>query len=149
MNLSRSQFGHKQVGRLLNQLIRPYQERLGDGQAEGLGGLEVDHQLELRRLLDGKVAGLCALEDLVDVGGGVAIHLETAHSIGHEAPGVHEVPRRIDCGKVVLRCQVNDTSEIALGQEVETDVDGIRALLDRGVKSAPQVLGLSDIEKLR
>ena len=79
---------------------------------------------------------------------GAAIYLKTAHAIGHEAPGVHEVPRRIDCGKPVLRCQVNDTSEIALGQEVETDVDGIRALLHRGVKRAPEVLGLSDVEKL-
>jgi hypothetical protein len=29
-------------GRSLDQLIRPLQERLGDGQAEGLGALEVD-----------------------------------------------------------------------------------------------------------
>ena len=49
----------------------------------------------------------------------------------------------------MFRCQVHDTSEIALGQEVETNVYGIRALLDRDVKSAPKVLGRSDIEKLR
>ena len=33
---------------LLDHLIRPLQERLRDGQAEGLGGLEADHQVELR-----------------------------------------------------------------------------------------------------
>src|SRR6266699_588690 len=35
---------------------------------ERLGGLEVDEQLELRRLLDGEIGGLGALEDLVHVG---------------------------------------------------------------------------------
>src|SRR6266851_1189428 len=54
---------------LLDHLIRPQQERLGDREAEGLGGLEVDDQLERRRLLDRQVARLRTLEDLVDVGG--------------------------------------------------------------------------------
>src|SRR5512136_159759 len=38
----------------LNHLIRPLQERLWDREPEGFGGLEVDHELELRGLLDGK-----------------------------------------------------------------------------------------------
>jgi hypothetical protein len=33
-------------GRLLDHLIRPLEERGWDREAEGLGGLEVDHQLE-------------------------------------------------------------------------------------------------------
>src|ERR1700730_10465866 len=49
------------VAGLLDHLIRPLQERRRDREAEGLGGLEVDHQLELGRLLDGEVAGLRAL----------------------------------------------------------------------------------------
>src|SRR5258706_9490384 len=51
----------------IDHLIRPLQEGLGDGQAEGLGGPEVDHQLELRRLLDGEVGRLRAFQDLVHV----------------------------------------------------------------------------------
>src|SRR6266851_7078422 len=35
----------------LDHLIRPLQERRRNRQAEGLGGLEVDDQLDLRRLL--------------------------------------------------------------------------------------------------
>ena len=62
----------------LDHLIRPLQERRRDRQAERLGGLEVDHQLELRRLLDGQVAGLGALEDLVDVGGGPPVQVESS-----------------------------------------------------------------------
>jgi hypothetical protein len=38
---------------LLNDLIRPRQHRRRDREAEGLRGLQVDHELELRGLLDG------------------------------------------------------------------------------------------------
>src|ERR1700726_2172893 len=41
----------------LPHLIRPLQERLWDRQAEGLSGLEVDDQLEVRRSLDGEIGG--------------------------------------------------------------------------------------------
>jgi hypothetical protein len=56
------------VAKLLDHLIRPLQERGRDRQAEGLGGLQVDDQLELGRLLDGQVAGLGSFQDLVDAG---------------------------------------------------------------------------------
>ena len=38
---------------LLDHLIRAHEDRLWDCQAERLGGLEVDDQLECRRLLNG------------------------------------------------------------------------------------------------
>ena len=50
---------------LLDHLIRPLQERRRDRQPEGLGGLEVDDQLELRRLLHGQVGGLGTFQNLV------------------------------------------------------------------------------------
>jgi len=40
---------------LLNYLIRPRQHRLRDREAERLGGLEIYHQLKLRRLLDRQI----------------------------------------------------------------------------------------------
>ena len=50
--------------------VRAKQHRLRDRYAERLGRFHVDHQLELRRLLDWQIRGLRALEDLVHVGGG-------------------------------------------------------------------------------
>ena len=44
-----------------DDLVGAGEERLRDGEAERLGGLQVDHQLEFGRLLDRQVAGLCAL----------------------------------------------------------------------------------------
>src|SRR2546422_3198421 len=45
-------------GPSLDHLIRPQQQCLRDRQAEGFRGLEVDDQLELGRLLDGKIGGV-------------------------------------------------------------------------------------------
>ena len=68
----RNTAGHRKRGGSFNNLIRAQQQRRRDGEAEGFRGLEVDDELELRRLLDGEVAWLRALEDLVHVGSGLA-----------------------------------------------------------------------------
>src|ERR1700752_531149 len=61
------------AGQSLDQLIRLEQHRWRDRQAERLRRREVDDELKLGGLLDGQVAGLGALEDLVDVGGGAPV----------------------------------------------------------------------------
>src|SRR5712692_1984197 len=68
---------------LLDHLVRPPQQRLRDREAEGLGGLQVDHKFELRGLLDREIAGLGALEDLVDKASGAATQVGKAGSVGH------------------------------------------------------------------
>src|SRR5206468_781206 len=52
---------------LLNHLVSPLEERLRDRQAKRFGSLEVDHQLELRRLLDRQFTRLRAFQDLVHI----------------------------------------------------------------------------------
>src|SRR5215471_2294234 len=52
---------------LLNNLIGPQQQRLRDGEAKRLGGLEIDNQLELGGLLDGEIGRLRAFQNLVHV----------------------------------------------------------------------------------
>jgi hypothetical protein len=55
-------------GPLLDYLVRPRQQRWRDREAERLGGFEVDDELELRRLLDGKVGRSGILQDLTTEG---------------------------------------------------------------------------------
>ena len=57
---------------------------------ERFGGFQVDHQLELRRLLDRQIAGFRALEDLVHVCGGTPEQVGTVWPIGHKTASVHE-----------------------------------------------------------
>jgi hypothetical protein len=49
---------------LLNDLVCPQQDGWRDREAQRLGGLEVYHQFELRRLLDGYVSGFRTFQDL-------------------------------------------------------------------------------------
>jgi hypothetical protein len=47
--------------------IRPRQHIRRNGQSDLLGCLEIDHQLEFRRLLDRKIRPLGAFEDFIGV----------------------------------------------------------------------------------
>src|SRR5262249_27465568 len=76
----------------LDNLIRPLQKRLWNGQAEGLGGLEVDHQVKLCGLLDRQVSRAGTLEYLATVGGRAAGRAGNARSIGDEAPQRDNLP---------------------------------------------------------
>ena len=69
--------------RLLDDLVHPQQDGLRDRKPERFGGLEVDHEFELRGLLDGQIAGPSALEDLVNKApSSRSIHPSRTMSIG-------------------------------------------------------------------
>src|SRR5215472_8286004 len=77
---------------LLNHLVRPQQQRLGNGEAERLGGLEVDDELELRRPFDRNFARIGAPENFVDVNGGPP---EQVRQASHEGATVHSSDLRL------------------------------------------------------
>ena len=52
---------------LPDHLIGAQQDRLRDGQSEGLRGPQVHYEFEFCRLLDGQITGPGPLEDLVNV----------------------------------------------------------------------------------
>jgi hypothetical protein len=66
---------------LLDHLIRLEEERRRDREAESMGGLKVDNQLEFYGLLHREVSWLDTLEDLVHVCGGATPHVETARTV--------------------------------------------------------------------
>src|SRR5215510_7533833 len=79
-----------------------------DGQTKGLGGLEVDDQLERGRLLDRQFAGLGPLENLVDVSGGMPKAIGEVRTIGHEAARGPIFPAHEHRGQPVFERKVDE-----------------------------------------
>src|SRR5215470_8080978 len=75
--------------RLLDHLVCPPEHRLRDGEVERPSRLEVDDQLELRRLLHGEIAWLGTIEDPVHVDRRTPKDLAQIRPVRHQAPGFH------------------------------------------------------------
>src|SRR5262249_58279370 len=101
------------VGELL-QLQRHFQ-------AERLGSLEVDDELEFARLHDRQSGGLLTLEDAADIDGGLAVRVGQARGVGHEAAGVDQLARSKDGGDAVLLRQSRDSGGGSLEERVAGD----------------------------
>jgi hypothetical protein len=59
-----------------------------DGEPERPGGFEIDHQLELGRLFDGKIGRLGPLQDPIHVPGGTPLDIITGYAIRHQAAAI-------------------------------------------------------------
>src|SRR5262249_8722790 len=111
----------------LDHLIRPRQQRGWDREAERFGGLEVDDQLELRRLLDGQVGRFCTFEDLVDLDRRAAPGLIDAVAVVHQPAGLGKPGLRRQYRQAVRKGQLGQTSMQRLEQ----------GTLDRNGRPAP------------
>src|SRR5262249_15062350 len=85
-------------GAFLDYLVRPIQQRLRNYDTDLVGGLEVDHQLKFRRLLDRQIAGLGTFENFVHVITSAPVFIREVPAVGHEATSLYsfsaEVHRR-------------------------------------------------------
>ena len=84
---------------LLDDLVGEQEDRSWDGQAELAGGLQVDDEVELDRLLDRQVAGLGALQDAVDIVGGAGKVVRHIGSVRYQAALIGVFPLRVDGGQ--------------------------------------------------
>ena len=70
----------------LDDLIGAGEQRLRHGEAERLGGLEVDHELEFDRPLYGEIGRLRPFQDFVDICGRAPTEILDRGDIGDEPP---------------------------------------------------------------
>jgi hypothetical protein len=75
----------QQIVLLFDHLVNERQHGLRDAQPERLRGLDVDHELELGRLLNWQIAGVSALQDAIDVPCCLAELFRQIGTIGNEA----------------------------------------------------------------
>jgi hypothetical protein len=79
-----------------DDLVGACKNRLRDCQAERVGGVQIDDQLEFGRLLDRQIGGFGAVEDLSGVDADLAIDSGEAGSIADQAAGRGELALFID-----------------------------------------------------
>src|SRR2546422_10998760 len=105
----------------LIHLVCSQQHRLRNREAERLGGLHVDHELELRRLLDREVGWLRALEDFVYVRRRTPPEISEAGAVEHEPPDIHENSHAVNCRQPMSRCELRDLVWVTHQEKLSCD----------------------------
>src|SRR5881628_4191946 len=95
--------------RSINDVIRAQQQRIGNGEVEGLRGLAIDHQLELGRLLDSEVRGLGTLEDPVNIYRDLVNDIRGIPTVGHQTAFLGKPPRERYRRQTVFQRQLGST----------------------------------------
>src|SRR5262249_47201171 len=94
--------------KLFDQFVCAREQRRRDRQPERLSDLDVNDQLELSRLLDGEVAGLSTLQDLVHEGGSPPEEVDDARPVRHQAPRIRVLTNGVYGRKAAASSQGGD-----------------------------------------
>src|SRR4029453_6543375 len=114
---------------LLNDLIRPRKHRRRDRETEGLGGLQVDHQLELGGLLDGNIASVRASQDLVDLAARLTDCTHEVWSVRDQPACSGDVPGKEHGRKPMSECEVRKTPRWLMEERITGDQHRLRTPL--------------------
>src|SRR5882757_5870607 len=134
--------------RLLDHLVGGGQQRLGDGEAEGFGGLEVDDELEPCRPPHRQIAGLLAAENATGIDAELAILLRDVGPVAHQSAGFGKVTLEIERRHPMLRGQRYDFHPMAGKEAAGTDKQDLGPLFHKARKSRVDVANVTSIEHL-
>src|SRR5262245_38552145 len=133
-------------GPSVDHLIRAQQQRWRNREAEGFGGFLVYDELELRRLLDRKVAGFGTLEDFVNVDCDAAEQSRVVWPVRHEQPGVDVFSSPADTRQTMLDGQLGYTLSLTKIDGDRRDDDAVDVLSRHLRKGLLEVIGRADAE---
>src|SRR5262245_57153144 len=134
----------------LYYFIRPREHRRRDREAEGLGGREVDDELELGGPLDGQVGRFGALEDLVRKGGVPPAHVMDVWPIGHETAGTYdELPLVVDRRQPVLCRKLYEACSVRKDECRPKHDEAFSPVFLRLRKHSPQLVRASHLQRLK
>src|SRR5712691_6209441 len=109
-------------------------------QAEGLGGLEVDHQFELRRQNDWQVGRLGTLKNPPGIETGLAIVFTHAAAVADQAAGFNELARIMHRGYCLTRGERHNLIAPVAEERIVDDEQRANSALDEARESRVDVV---------
>ena len=116
---------------LFDQLVGAQEKRFGDCQAEGLGGGQINDEVEFGRLLDRHIARVGTTQNLIDIIGGAPVQVREVCSIGHQTCRFDELPKPMHRWQSRAQRQCVDPDLIGVHEPVGTNIKCFRTALDR------------------
>src|SRR5215467_14299715 len=96
-----------------DDLVGDCEQLVGDGEPECLGGLEIDHELELGRLYHRQVSNLCPLQNPAGVDTDLTVGVGKIGSVTNETTSHCEFALHVNRGHCMSRCQRDDLIALA------------------------------------
>jgi hypothetical protein len=81
---------------VVDDLVESDLQRERNREAEGVGGLQIEHALELRRLHNGHRCRFCPAQDLAHIFAGLAVHPADARSVTQQSAYVDKLADEIE-----------------------------------------------------
>src|SRR5262249_12930785 len=134
--------------RLLDHLICQEEQRWGYCDPERLGGLHVDDELELHRLLHRQVGGLGSLQNLIDVCSGAQGYITLALPIGHEQATLGKLSRPLNSRQPTREGQGREPPEMLKVEGRSENDEGLGLPCVHGGERALEVVGTVHRDRL-
>src|SRR5262249_5622555 len=113
--------GYRNAARSFKDFVGAARQRQRDRDAERLGGLEVEEQLDLGGLLNQQIGRLVALENPPGVSADQTVVFRFTAAIAHQAAGGGKLAKFVDRGDRVADRQIGELFAVSREKVVWTD----------------------------
>src|SRR5262249_18302254 len=139
---------HRSKVHLFDHLVGRDEQLVGHVEAEHPGGLDVDDQLELDRLLDWQFRRLRALEDATGIDAQRTKRICKVTSVAHQPAGFGKIAPWVYCGNCVARRQVGKLHPSAVEEGVAANEEGVGPLAHKCCEGRVDLAAGSGVENL-